>query len=93
MGHAELADSPIYQEARRRGKKVIRDIHNSPKGGYSCKSRTARGLIEGGNMEEYEEPDMEMDIERQEGKREVEQFVHGLRNGKIVEGPARERRT
>eukprot|EP00965_Chrysotila_dentata_P261599 6214311-Pleurochrysis_carterae.AAC.2 len=33
-----------------------------------------------------------MDIERQEGKREVEKFVHGLRNGEIVRGPARERR-
>eukprot|EP00965_Chrysotila_dentata_P176502 5827985-Pleurochrysis_carterae.AAC.1 len=29
---------------------------------------------------------MEMDIERQEGKREVEKFVHGLRNGEIVNG-------
>eukprot|EP00965_Chrysotila_dentata_P006822 223074-Pleurochrysis_carterae.AAC.2 len=33
-----------------------------------------------------------MDIERQEGKREVEKFVHGLRNGEIVGRPARERR-
>eukprot|EP00965_Chrysotila_dentata_P147047 4854484-Pleurochrysis_carterae.AAC.1 len=33
-----------------------------------------------------------MDIERQEGKREVEKFVHGLRNGEIVGGPAKERR-
>eukprot|EP00965_Chrysotila_dentata_P226894 6195689-Pleurochrysis_carterae.AAC.1 len=33
-----------------------------------------------------------MDIERQEGKREVEKFVHGLRNEEIVWGPARERR-
>eukprot|EP00965_Chrysotila_dentata_P005957 195498-Pleurochrysis_carterae.AAC.1 len=33
-----------------------------------------------------------MDIERQESKREVEKFVHGLRNGEIVGGPARERR-
>eukprot|EP00965_Chrysotila_dentata_P190864 6174160-Pleurochrysis_carterae.AAC.2 len=36
--------------------------------------------------------DIETDIERQEGKREVEKFVHGLRNGEIVGGPARERR-
>eukprot|EP00965_Chrysotila_dentata_P104551 3452641-Pleurochrysis_carterae.AAC.1 len=33
-----------------------------------------------------------MDIERHEGKREVEKFVHGLRNREIVGGPARERR-
>eukprot|EP00965_Chrysotila_dentata_P070691 2337350-Pleurochrysis_carterae.AAC.1 len=33
-----------------------------------------------------------MDIERQEGKREVGKFVHGIRNGEIVGGPANERR-
>eukprot|EP00965_Chrysotila_dentata_P014919 493469-Pleurochrysis_carterae.AAC.1 len=33
-----------------------------------------------------------MDMERQEGKREVEKFVHGLWNGEIVGWPARERR-
>eukprot|EP00965_Chrysotila_dentata_P159337 5263444-Pleurochrysis_carterae.AAC.1 len=33
-----------------------------------------------------------MDIEIQEGKREVENFVHGLGNGEIIGGPARERR-
>eukprot|EP00965_Chrysotila_dentata_P218202 6190454-Pleurochrysis_carterae.AAC.1 len=33
-----------------------------------------------------------MDIDRQEGEREVEKFVHGLRNGEIVGGPASERR-
>eukprot|EP00965_Chrysotila_dentata_P212873 6187298-Pleurochrysis_carterae.AAC.1 len=35
---------------------------------------------------------MEMDIANQEGKREVEKFVHGIRNGEIVGGPANERR-
>eukprot|EP00965_Chrysotila_dentata_P220797 6192001-Pleurochrysis_carterae.AAC.2 len=43
-------------------------------------------------MEEEEDADIEMDIERQEGKREVEKFIHGLRNGEIVGGAARERR-
>eukprot|EP00965_Chrysotila_dentata_P033382 1111080-Pleurochrysis_carterae.AAC.1 len=49
-------------------------------------------MIEGCNVEEEEASDMETDIERQEGKREVEKFVHGLRNGEIVGGPAEERR-
>eukprot|EP00965_Chrysotila_dentata_P089220 2946375-Pleurochrysis_carterae.AAC.1 len=35
---------------------------------------------------------MEVDMEKQEGKREVEKFVHGVRNGEIVGGPACERR-
>eukprot|EP00965_Chrysotila_dentata_P215166 6188601-Pleurochrysis_carterae.AAC.1 len=36
--------------------------------------------------------EIEMDIERQEGKRKVEKFVHGLRNGEIEGGPANGRR-
>eukprot|EP00965_Chrysotila_dentata_P188109 6172543-Pleurochrysis_carterae.AAC.2 len=93
MGHVELADSPIcYQEARRRGKKVIRDTYKPPEGADKCESGVARGMLEGSNSEEEEDSDIEMDIERQEGKREVEKFVHGLRNGEIVGGPARERR-
>eukprot|EP00965_Chrysotila_dentata_P183783 6068281-Pleurochrysis_carterae.AAC.5 len=92
MRHAESADNPIYQEARRRGEKFIREIHKAPEGGDKCESRIARGLVEGSNPEEEEESDMEIDIERQEGKegkREMEKFVHGLRNGEIVGGPAR----
>eukprot|EP00965_Chrysotila_dentata_P193918 6176041-Pleurochrysis_carterae.AAC.3 len=30
QGQMELADNPIYQEVRRRGKKVIRDLHKPP---------------------------------------------------------------
>eukprot|EP00965_Chrysotila_dentata_P091925 3034475-Pleurochrysis_carterae.AAC.1 len=82
MGHIELADIPIYQEARRRGKKLIRDTHKPPKGGDKCERGVAKGLIDGGNTEE-EDSETEMDIERQEGKREVEKFVHGLRNEEI----------
>eukprot|EP00965_Chrysotila_dentata_P043955 1461285-Pleurochrysis_carterae.AAC.1 len=92
MGHTELADIPIYQETRRRGKKFIRDTHKPPEGGDNCEVRVAKGLLDGGETEEEEDYDIEMDIERQEGKREVEKFVHGLRNGEIVGGPARERR-
>eukprot|EP00965_Chrysotila_dentata_P093505 3089145-Pleurochrysis_carterae.AAC.1 len=33
-----------------------------------------------------------MEAERQAGKREVEKFVHGIRNGEIVGGSANERR-
>eukprot|EP00965_Chrysotila_dentata_P260577 6213953-Pleurochrysis_carterae.AAC.1 len=92
MGRVELADSPIYQEARRRGGKVIRDTYKPPEGGDRCESGVARGMVDGGNTEEEENSDIEMDIERQESKIEVEKFVHGLRNGEIVGGPTRERR-
>eukprot|EP00965_Chrysotila_dentata_P055139 1830121-Pleurochrysis_carterae.AAC.1 len=94
MGHTELADIPIYQEARRRGEKLIRETHNHkpPEGGDKCERGLARGLIDGGNMEEEADSDIEIDIERQEGKREVEKFVHGLRNGEIIGGPARGKR-
>eukprot|EP00965_Chrysotila_dentata_P176308 5821710-Pleurochrysis_carterae.AAC.1 len=66
MGHIELADNPIYQEARRRGKKIIRDIHKAPEGGDKCESRIAKGLVEGTDEAKEGESDMEMDIERQE---------------------------
>eukprot|EP00965_Chrysotila_dentata_P216583 6189458-Pleurochrysis_carterae.AAC.1 len=36
QGHMELADNPIYQEVRKRGKKGIRDMHKPPKGGDKC---------------------------------------------------------
>eukprot|EP00965_Chrysotila_dentata_P057141 1895951-Pleurochrysis_carterae.AAC.1 len=74
MGHTELADAPIYQEVRKRGKKFIRDTHKPPIGGDKCERGVARGLIDGGNSDEEGDSDIEMDIERQEGKREVEKF-------------------
>eukprot|EP00965_Chrysotila_dentata_P063365 2100156-Pleurochrysis_carterae.AAC.1 len=87
-----MADNPIYQEARKRGGKIIRDMHKPPEGGDKCESGVARGMIEGYTAEEEETSDIEMDIEKQEGKREVEKFVHGHRNGEIIGGPAGERR-
>eukprot|EP00965_Chrysotila_dentata_P177674 5869037-Pleurochrysis_carterae.AAC.1 len=74
MGHTELADLPIYQEARRRGEKFIRETYKPPEGGDKCEKGVARGLIYEGEAEEEEDYDIEMDIERQEGKREVEKF-------------------
>eukprot|EP00965_Chrysotila_dentata_P006187 202162-Pleurochrysis_carterae.AAC.1 len=82
MGQAELADNPIYHEARKRGEKFIRDTYKPPEGGDTCESGVARGLVDG-NTEEEGVSDIDLDIERQEGKREVEKFVHGLRNGEI----------
>eukprot|EP00965_Chrysotila_dentata_P190912 6174192-Pleurochrysis_carterae.AAC.1 len=73
MGHivVELADNPIYQKVRRRGKKLIRETHKPPEGRDKCESGVARGLVDGCNTEEEEDSDTEMDIERQGGKREV----------------------
>eukprot|EP00965_Chrysotila_dentata_P243946 6205696-Pleurochrysis_carterae.AAC.1 len=79
MGNIELADNPIYQEARRRGRKLIRDTHRPPEGGDKCESGIAWRTVEGYNTEEDGGSDIEKDNERQ-GKREVEKFVHGLRN-------------
>eukprot|EP00965_Chrysotila_dentata_P243345 6205366-Pleurochrysis_carterae.AAC.1 len=39
-----------------------------------------------------EDSDTEMDRERQEGKREMEKLIHGIRNGEVIGGPANERR-
>eukprot|EP00965_Chrysotila_dentata_P114137 3773628-Pleurochrysis_carterae.AAC.1 len=72
LGHEESEDNPIYKEARKSGKKVIRDMHKPPEGGDKCESGAARGVLKGCTGEEEEISDIEMDIERQEGKREVE---------------------
>eukprot|EP00965_Chrysotila_dentata_P243175 6205272-Pleurochrysis_carterae.AAC.4 len=36
-GQVELADGPICQEVKRRGKKMIRDLHKPPGGGAEVK--------------------------------------------------------
>eukprot|EP00965_Chrysotila_dentata_P109220 3609528-Pleurochrysis_carterae.AAC.1 len=41
MEHKELADVPIYQEARRRGEKLIRETHKPPTGGDKCEKGVA----------------------------------------------------
>eukprot|EP00965_Chrysotila_dentata_P063689 2110409-Pleurochrysis_carterae.AAC.1 len=80
----ELADGPIYQEVRRRGEKMIRDLHKPPEGGDS-EGGVARGMIIGSRNDEEEEEssDMEAELERQEGRREIEKGVHSTRNGEI----------
>eukprot|EP00965_Chrysotila_dentata_P063420 2102064-Pleurochrysis_carterae.AAC.1 len=45
QGHVELTDGPIYQEVRRRGEKMIRDLHKPPEGGDRCEGGGARGMI------------------------------------------------
>eukprot|EP00965_Chrysotila_dentata_P003873 126559-Pleurochrysis_carterae.AAC.1 len=36
QGRVEMADGPVYWEARQRGKKVIRSMHKPPEGGDTC---------------------------------------------------------
>eukprot|EP00965_Chrysotila_dentata_P240922 6203994-Pleurochrysis_carterae.AAC.1 len=82
MGNIELADNPVYQEARKRGQKLIRDIYKPPEGGDKCESGIAKGVVNGYNAEEEEIFDIEIDIERQEGKREVEKLFTGSKTEK-----------
>eukprot|EP00965_Chrysotila_dentata_P141758 4685256-Pleurochrysis_carterae.AAC.2 len=42
QGSIELADGPIYREARKRGEKVIRDMHTHPEGGDKCELAKGR---------------------------------------------------
>eukprot|EP00965_Chrysotila_dentata_P219108 6190937-Pleurochrysis_carterae.AAC.2 len=72
QGQIELADGPMYREARKRGKKVIRDIHKPPEGGDQCKVEVARGMTSIGKVQSEEGSDIQMEIERQEGRREME---------------------
>eukprot|EP00965_Chrysotila_dentata_P260101 6213783-Pleurochrysis_carterae.AAC.4 len=49
-------------------------------------------MISISKAEGEEDSDTEMDIERQEGRREMEKSVHGIQNGDVIGGPANERR-
>eukprot|EP00965_Chrysotila_dentata_P229958 6197506-Pleurochrysis_carterae.AAC.1 len=60
-------------------------MHKPPERGGKCESGVARGMLGECKTEEGEDITPEMDIERQEGKREEEKFVHGIRNGKLLE--------
>eukprot|EP00965_Chrysotila_dentata_P254145 6211777-Pleurochrysis_carterae.AAC.8 len=67
-------------------------MHKPREGGSKCEGGLARGLVGAYQAEDGEDPELEMDLRktgRQEGR---EKFVHGIRNGEIVEGPANERR-
>eukprot|EP00965_Chrysotila_dentata_P047770 1584467-Pleurochrysis_carterae.AAC.4 len=69
-GYMELADGPIYQEARKRRGKVVRDMHyKPPEGGDKCEGAVARGMMSACKAEDEEDSDREMDIERKVGER------------------------
>eukprot|EP00965_Chrysotila_dentata_P103780 3426464-Pleurochrysis_carterae.AAC.1 len=55
QGHMELVDSLVYQEARRRGGKVIRDMHKPPEEGGKCESGVARGMVGACKAEKVED--------------------------------------
>eukprot|EP00965_Chrysotila_dentata_P249601 6208978-Pleurochrysis_carterae.AAC.6 len=44
LGRVEMADKPIYWEARQRAKKVIRSMHKPPEGGDKREGEVANGL-------------------------------------------------
>eukprot|EP00965_Chrysotila_dentata_P204267 6182232-Pleurochrysis_carterae.AAC.1 len=68
-------------------------MHTSPEGGDKCEGEVAKGLLGRDGLQGEESSDGDMDVERQdEGRREMEKFVHGIRNGEVVGGPANERR-
>eukprot|EP00965_Chrysotila_dentata_P254542 6211911-Pleurochrysis_carterae.AAC.1 len=91
QGRVELADGPIYWEARQCGKRFIRSMHKPPEGGDKCQGEVAKGMT---NIEGIQGEDATWDMELAEivGRNEMEKFVHGIRNGEIVGGPAYARR-
>eukprot|EP00965_Chrysotila_dentata_P134905 4462438-Pleurochrysis_carterae.AAC.1 len=91
QGRTELADAPIYWEVRQRGKTVIRNMHKPPEGGDRCEGEVAKGLT---SITKEQDGNTEWDMELADiiATREMETFVHGIRNGEIVGRPANERR-
>eukprot|EP00965_Chrysotila_dentata_P029086 967211-Pleurochrysis_carterae.AAC.1 len=66
-------------------------MHKPPEGGDKCEGEVAKGLtsIDSG---QDEDTTWDMELTAIEGKNEMEKFVHGLRNGEVVGGPANARR-
>eukprot|EP00965_Chrysotila_dentata_P254779 6211989-Pleurochrysis_carterae.AAC.3 len=54
QGRIEMADGPIYWEARQRGKKVIRGMHKPPERGDKCEGEVAKGLTSMGKEQDEE---------------------------------------
>eukprot|EP00965_Chrysotila_dentata_P076513 2526397-Pleurochrysis_carterae.AAC.1 len=73
MGRVEVADGPIYWEARQRGRKVIRNMHKPPEGGDKCEGELAKGLtdVDGG---QDEDSSWDMELAAIEGRNEMEKF-------------------
>eukprot|EP00965_Chrysotila_dentata_P011565 378490-Pleurochrysis_carterae.AAC.1 len=91
QGRIEMADGPIYWEARQQGKKVIRGMHKPPIGGDTCEGKVSKGLI---SIDKAQDEDSAWDVELASimGSNEIEKFVHGMRNGEVIGGPANARR-
>eukprot|EP00965_Chrysotila_dentata_P032812 1093759-Pleurochrysis_carterae.AAC.1 len=91
QGRVELADGPIYWEARQRGKKFIRGMHKPPEGGDTCQGEVAKGMTNIDGVQD-EAATWDMELAAIIGRNEMEKFVHGIRNGEVVGGPANARR-
>eukprot|EP00965_Chrysotila_dentata_P244018 6205734-Pleurochrysis_carterae.AAC.1 len=77
QGRVEMADGPIYWEARQRGEKLIR--------GKVAKGSTRLEGVE-------EDTTWDMELAAIVGRNEMEKFVHGIRNGEVIGGLANARR-
>eukprot|EP00965_Chrysotila_dentata_P090222 2977574-Pleurochrysis_carterae.AAC.6 len=84
----ELANGPIYQEVRSRGKNMVRNLRRPSEGGDRCERGMARKMRSTHNIDE--ESDKGAELERQECRREREKiytwYQLELRNGEIVGG-------
>eukprot|EP00965_Chrysotila_dentata_P115638 3821710-Pleurochrysis_carterae.AAC.2 len=83
QGRIEIADGPIYWEARQQGKKVIRGMHKPPEGGDKCEGEVAKGLTcMSKEQDEATTWDMELaDIAGDRGLANARRMRHATREG------------
>eukprot|EP00965_Chrysotila_dentata_P236657 6201442-Pleurochrysis_carterae.AAC.2 len=60
QGRVEMADGPVYWEARQQGKKFIRNMHKPPEGGETCVGEVAKGLT---SIHKAQDEDTDWDLE------------------------------
>eukprot|EP00965_Chrysotila_dentata_P083025 2739098-Pleurochrysis_carterae.AAC.1 len=75
QGRVELADGPIYWEARQCGKRFIRSTHKPPESGDKCQGEVAKGMT---NIDGVQDEDATWDMEL------AEIVGRPKRNGKII---------
>eukprot|EP00965_Chrysotila_dentata_P198295 6178695-Pleurochrysis_carterae.AAC.6 len=66
-------------------------MHKPPEGGDKCEGEVAKGMTSIGKILD-EDTDWDIELAAIVGRGEMEKFVHAIRNGEVVGGPANARR-
>eukprot|EP00965_Chrysotila_dentata_P221558 6192442-Pleurochrysis_carterae.AAC.2 len=66
-------------------------MHKTPEGGDKCEGGVARGLTSIDRAQD-EDTTWDMELATIVGRNEMEKFIHGIKNGEVIGGPANARK-